>query len=289
MTVSYGIAGFSYADWRGVVYPRGCRDPLAFCARYVDCVEINSTFYALPDAGRCASWLRRTENTGVFFTAKLPQRFTHELSTDAADIAATRAGFAPLADAGALRALLWQFSYRFDAQVAHRDHLARLRDAFADVAPPIVEVRHKSWADPAALQHLAELDVSVAHLDYPGASSGFGLWCTGVLGPAQLAYLRLHGRNPAWFQKGAGRDQVYDYDYSGDEVEQLQRRIAAISADARHTIVIGNNHFRGQQLKVVLELMASQCGGPVDVPPLLTETYPSLTGIAKRSNRGLFG
>ena len=32
MSVRFGIAGWSYDDWRGVVYPRTCADTLRFCA-----------------------------------------------------------------------------------------------------------------------------------------------------------------------------------------------------------------------------------------------------------------
>ena len=41
--IKVGIAGWSYDDWRGVVYPRSCKDTLRFCAEFVDYIEINST------------------------------------------------------------------------------------------------------------------------------------------------------------------------------------------------------------------------------------------------------
>ena len=46
-----GPAGWSYADWRGRVYPEraGTKfDTLALVARYFDTVEINSSFYYPP-------------------------------------------------------------------------------------------------------------------------------------------------------------------------------------------------------------------------------------------------
>ena len=39
MALHIGIAGWSYADWQGKVYPASCRDTLAFCARYVELIE----------------------------------------------------------------------------------------------------------------------------------------------------------------------------------------------------------------------------------------------------------
>ncbi len=287
-TVHFGIAGWSYPDWKGVVYPAHCKDSLRHCARYVDCIEINTTFYRPPDAGRCASWAERTSDLPAFFTAKLPQVFTHDLDLDPDLIQQTRAGFAPLLAAGKLAMLLAQFSYRFTAAPEHRHHLARLCDAFADLAPIAVEVRHRSWAAAEALAFARDLDVSLVHLDYPGWQSGFGPWQTDVLGPGQIAYFRLHGRNAAtWFAKDAGRDEVYDYLYRPDEVDQLARRVADLAAAARRTIVIGNNHFHGQALKVVLELMSAWRQDKVPVPPELVRAFPDLDKIAV-PERGLF-
>ncbi len=49
-TLKFGIAGWSYDDWRGVVYPRSCQDTLRYCAEFVDYIEINSAFYRFPVA-----------------------------------------------------------------------------------------------------------------------------------------------------------------------------------------------------------------------------------------------
>ena len=51
---SGGAAGWSYADWEGVVYPR--KKPrgfhaLAYLAEHFDLVEINSSFYSVPRDG----------------------------------------------------------------------------------------------------------------------------------------------------------------------------------------------------------------------------------------------
>ena len=60
--IRVGTAGWSYADWEGRVYPRS-KSPgfhaLAFLARFVDCVEINSSFYATPDPRHAQDWVRR--------------------------------------------------------------------------------------------------------------------------------------------------------------------------------------------------------------------------------------
>ncbi|MBN1557865.1 MAG: DUF72 domain-containing protein, partial [Lentisphaerae bacterium] len=105
--IACGIAGWSYRDWQGYVYPAGTRDTLAYIAPFVDALEINSTFYRPPSARTSASWVERTAGLpGFFFTAKLHQDVTHGGSFEPELVKAVHAGFAPLADAGVLKHLL---------------------------------------------------------------------------------------------------------------------------------------------------------------------------------------
>ena len=50
--IRIGTSGFSYDDWLGPVYPAGlpARDQLAFYAREFSTVELNVTYYRVPDA-----------------------------------------------------------------------------------------------------------------------------------------------------------------------------------------------------------------------------------------------
>lgn len=65
--IHFGIAGWSYADWNGIVYPRKKIDQLAYVSRFVDCIEINSMFYRPPISRRTRSWQQRTETREDFF------------------------------------------------------------------------------------------------------------------------------------------------------------------------------------------------------------------------------
>src|SRR5688572_27099661 len=80
--IRVGPAGWSYADWRGRVYPEGAGtkfDTLSLVAKYFDTAEINSSFYHPPSGETARSWLRRIEhNPNFVFTAKLFRAFTHE-------------------------------------------------------------------------------------------------------------------------------------------------------------------------------------------------------------------
>ncbi len=285
--VSFGIAGWSYADWRGVVYPENCKDTLRQVARYVDFIEINSTFYRTPDAELCESWLRRTQDHGTFFTAKLPREITHERRLTDELAATVRGGFAPLADAGRLRAVLAQFPHWFRAGDASLEHLERIASAFSSVAPLVLEVRDRSWGEPVPLARVSELGYSLAHLDYPGA---FDARSTEVFGPRKIAYFRLHGRNSAaWFDKNAQRDEVYDYRYDASEVAEIRGHIGRIAAAASGgTLVVANNHYLGKAMALTLELIAAWKRAKVDVPDPLIRAQPGLRSIARAAQGELF-
>ncbi len=252
----FGVAGWSYADWKDVVYPRNCKDTLRAVAQRVDLIEINSTFYAPPSVKNCTSWVERTADLGTRFTAKLPHEFTHERQFDAGLVAMVREGFRPLGASGRLLGLLAQFNHEFPFTAGAVEHVARLAQAFAGDTALFVEVRHQSWNAQAALDALRGLGVGVLDLDYPGMVGGFSRDVAGVPAPGGLAYFRLHGRNRAWFCKGAGRDEVYDWEYSPREVEQIEARLTRITNEATRTLVVANNHFHGKAMQVIEELLA---------------------------------
>ncbi|MGQ9589844.1 MAG: DUF72 domain-containing protein [Planctomycetota bacterium] len=278
--VRFGIAGWSYPDWEGIVYPRGLKDQLEYVSRYVDMVEVNSTFYRPPDERLALAWLRRTAKKPDFsFSAKIHQDVTHKGSLDPGLVRCFSEGLAPLVESGKLRHLLAQFRYDFADTPANRDHLARIREAFGALAEIVVEVRHVSWQSPAALAFLEGLGVTVANLDYPTSRTAFTLRECRV---GANGYFRLHGRNrAAWFDKRAGRDETYDYLYSPEELEGIAARARELLRSFRSLSVVGNNHFRGKELANVLELKALISGEKVDVPEGLLAEYPRLAAIAR--------
>jgi len=253
--VLFGVAGWSYEDWKDIVYPRNCKDTLRAVAQRVDLIEINSTFYRSPSAKNCRSWVERTEDLGTRFTAKLPHEFTHERRFDAALVAEVKDGFAPLCDSGRMLGVLAQFNHEFHYGPAAVEHMARLAEAFGSDMSVFAELRHRSWNSAAALDAMRGFGVGVLDLDYPGFVGGFSRDVTSCNGPGGIAYFRLHGRNKAWFRKGAGRNEVYDWEYSASEVRQIEDRLRRIQQDAVRTVVVANNHFHGKAMKLIEQLI----------------------------------
>jgi uncharacterized protein YecE (DUF72 family) len=274
------VAGWSYPDWKGFVYPPGTKDELRFIAGYVDVVEINSTFYRPPDARTVAGWAARTEDlAGFHFTAKLHQDVTHKGEIDPAMVRAFHEGFAPLTRNGRLRHLLAQFKWDFAESPPAREHLERVKAEFGDVTHLTLELRHNSWQSPPALEFLQSLGVSIANLDYPLARNSFNLDLCGI---GKHAYLRLHGRNAAaWFDKGAGRDQTYNYLYNRSEVAGIRERALALAKISTTLTVVANNHYQGKEVVNALQLRSLFLDRKVPAPAGLVDKYPELRGYAE--------
>src|SRR5271155_3162388 len=143
-----GTAGWSYPDWENLVYPPGkTAGRLQLVARYLDCVEVNSSFYRPPTARAPESWVRAVAAEAQFrFLAKAWQRFTHERSSPwtTAEFELFTTGLEPLRESERLDSLLFQFPWSFRNDARNRDWLRAIADDFADW-PLTVEVRHDSW------------------------------------------------------------------------------------------------------------------------------------------------
>lgn len=276
--IHIGIAGWSYADWEGIVYADSVGDKLEYVSGFVDVIEINSTFYRPPAEKNSASWLERTSaKEEFFFTAKLHRDFTHEGKIDPATVKQFHTGFKPLLDAGKLKQMLAQFRYDFTDSAQNRNHLSEIVKNFCDSFSLVAEVRHKSWQMPNALSFLQDLGVAVCNLDYPTGRNSFDMKLCTV---GENGYFRMHGRNKEkWFSK-AGRDETYDYYYDDNELREIKKRLDKLAGAFDSLTVIANNHYRGAELANALELKALVAGEKQLVPEGLLRSYPDLARIA---------
>ena len=171
-----GTAGWSYKDWEGVVYPKGQKERLGYLARYLDHVEINTTFYHPPAERASAQWaLAVADNPGFTFSAKAWRRFTHETDRpyqrDERD--RFKESLLPLAESGRLVSLLFQFPHYFRNSPEHRALLRRLADDFREDFSLVLELRSRSWQHPELMLGLGRLGYSVAVVDMPLADDSF--------------------------------------------------------------------------------------------------------------------
>lgn len=281
-SVLVGTAGWSYPDWEGAVYPSHCKpaDKLRAVAEFLDCVEVDSSFYHPPTARMTANWLRVTAERPQFrFLAKAWQRFTHERASlwSPSEFQVFADGFAPLREASRLDALLFQFPWSFRHEPRNLDWLARIGEQFAGW-PVAVEVRHDSWAKENVPVLFRQRGFIYCNVDQPQLSH--------CLGPTELAtsstgYFRLHGRNAKnWFRE---KEEVYgaryDYLYAGSELDELLARMRRVAAKTQRTFAVFNNHKDAKAFTNALQLKVRvQPDAPVRGPVALLERYPQLRG-----------
>ncbi len=279
--IRVGPAGWSYADWDGIVYPthkpRNFHEA-GYLAQFFDTIEINTSFYSPLRAELGKAWIRKIQHNKNFkFTAKLWQRFTHERRANRQDEKVFKEGLAPLAEAGRLGGLLLQFPWSFKNTKENREYLVGLFMQFMEY-PLALEVRHSSWNRPEIFELLADLGIGFCNIDQPviGGSMGPSDRTT-----APVGYVRLHGRNyEHWFSSSDHPEERYNYLYSPAELEPWAERIKSIAQCTDVTYVIANNHFQGKAIANALQLINLLSNQPVRVPESLMVRYAELEKIA---------
>jgi uncharacterized protein YecE (DUF72 family) len=194
MRVSAGTSGFSYAAWKGPFYPArlpASRMLSAYAAR-LPTVEINATFYRMPQAKTLAAWRAEVPPSFVF-ALKGSRRITHvkRLAEAAEEVAYFYRVAAELE--GGLGPVLWQLP-----PTARKD-VARLRD-FLELLPrggrAAFEFRHASWFTDDVLRTLSDAGAALCVADDEERS-------TPLVATAPFGYLRL--RRPDYDEAGLAR------------------------------------------------------------------------------------
>ncbi len=287
-TTFIGPAGWSYEDWKGVVYPADRPrkfSELTYIASYFDTVEINTTFYRPPNPWMARQWVRKVAHNPRFqFTAKLWQGFTHEgAGLGSEEEKQFKEGIEPLVAADRLGALLIQFPWRFKNEPGNREWLGYLLDAFFEY-PLIVEFRHASWLCEETLHFLRERGVGFANIDQPVIGRSLPPTAEAT---SDIAYFRFHGRNyQDWFREDAGRDARYNYLYSEEELDEWVERVRDVQKKTKKTFLIYNNHYGGKAVVNALQMKAKLTGSKVKAPRQLLQSFPQLEKYAEPDTTG---
>jgi uncharacterized protein YecE (DUF72 family) len=182
MAIWVGTSGYNYPEWKGTFYPEKlpAARMLPYYAERLDTVEINYTYYRMPNQKTLESWSAATP-ARFMLTLKAPKRITHEarLKDCAEDVkyfTETALKLGPK-----LGTLLFQLPPHLKKDVARLDAFL---EAFPGQVRAAFEFRHESWLDEEVYARLRARNLALCVADSEKLSTPTEI-------TADYAYFRL--------------------------------------------------------------------------------------------------
>jgi uncharacterized protein YecE (DUF72 family) len=297
-TASWSDPGF-VERWYPKKMPAGER--LQWYAQHFKMVEVNSTFYSVPEPRMVERWCAATPDDFTF-DVKLHQLFSFHstpaklLPPDLQKLAETNAkgivkstpelqeallgtflrSMSIFRDARKLGVLLLQLSPAFSPRKHHLSELQPLMDMLVgyDLA---IEFRNRIWAVGDQLESTIDFvrkrRAIFVNVDAP-ASDHFMVMPSDVdeVTNSKVAYLRLHGRNEKAYVTGRTVAARFDYDYSESEIAEVAQRSRKLTKEARELHVIFNNNNLDYAPRAALRLRKA-LGQIVKTPAQTAELF----------------
>ncbi len=267
-TSSWADPGF-VKEW----YPpkMAARERLPWYAEHFEYVELNSSFYAVPDRTTVHKWVEETPD-GFVFDVKAHRLLSRhsapldslppELRDDARTTGRGRVQLtpgletalarrmveetAPLAEAGKLGAYLVQLTPAFSPAKHSLDELDNLIEALKPHRVA-VELRNRNWVRPerrdTTLGWFSEHELAFVCVDAP-PDEHFSIMPSDLdaVTTEQLAFIRLHGRNTDGYLKGKSVAERFGWRYEDDELEEIAGRARSMAEQAGDVHVAFNNN-----------------------------------------------
>jgi uncharacterized protein YecE (DUF72 family) len=297
-TASWSDPGF-VQRW----YPKGMRasERLGWYAQHFELVEVNSTFYSVPDLRMVERWCAVTPD-GFTFDVKLHQLFSFHstaaklLPADLQQRAETDAkgrvkrtpaleeslieaflhSMAILHSAGKLGVLLLQLSPAFSPRKHKLGELEHLIEILRDY-PLAIEFRNRNWVIGdqfrETVKFLEQQHAIFVNVDAPAAEH-FTIIPSDLneITNPHLAYLRLHGRNARAYLTGKTVAARFDYDYTDDEIGEVAERSKKLARATRELHVIFNNNNLDYAPRAAARLRVA-LGQLLSTPPETPELF----------------
>jgi len=219
MPAFIGTSGYNYPEWRGSFYPEkfSTAKMLPYYAERLTTVEINYTFYRMPNAKILAGWNAETPE-GFRFALKAPKRITHDKRLK--DVAEPLRYFLDTARTlGAkLGPILFQLPPNFKKDLSRLGDLLTLLPSDLRYA---FEFRHVSWHADDLYERLRTNNAALCIADSETLS-------TPLEATADWGYLRLR-----------------DEGYSPADLEEWGRRVTRLQAGWKDTYVFFKHEESG--------------------------------------------
>jgi uncharacterized protein YecE (DUF72 family) len=255
-------------------YPRGtpAGERLAYYAEHFDTVEVDSTYYRLPDEQMVRRWAERTPEGFVMHVKAFGLMTRHpvkleSLPPDLRDGAPVDdrgrverpsrefrgevfrrflESLEPLRAAGKLGGILFQFPSYVVYKARSLDYLRWAREQLGD-DEMLAEFRHVSWFDDEhrdeTLRFLEELGATNVIVDSPRIEGAKNLAPTVLALTSPTTYIRFHGRNAeTWNKRGGSASERFDYLYSDEELQEWVGPLRELSEQAGQAYAFFNNN-----------------------------------------------
>jgi uncharacterized protein YecE (DUF72 family) len=202
MRLIVGTSGYSYKEWKGTFYPDDlpASKMLAFYAQHFSSVEINNTFYRMPDEKLLSKWGSEVPD-GFTFVLKAPQRITHQKKLTAIEPDVNQL-FHVAASLGAkLGPVLFQLPPYLRKETEKLHELLELVPRGQRAA---LEFRHESWFSDDTYAVLREHDAALCAADTDEVQDPESV----LVQTASWGYLRLRRTEYATGELEAWRRRV---------------------------------------------------------------------------------
>jgi len=279
----------------GEFYPRSVKTAegrLRYYADHFNTVEVDSSYYAIPDRSNTSLWADRTPENFIFHikvygaltghgidpktlprdiqsTIPIPDREKRYINIKEPSLLKEiavrfREALVPLSKSNKLGILVFQFPPWFHYRPSNLDYILNCKSLMERLSIG-VEFRHGSWltADKqdTVFKFLKEHQITYIGADEPQ----YGNLATIPFIPnvtTDIAYYRFHGRNKEnWLKKGIATTLRFAYLYSEDELRGFIPALKDSNKRAKITYTMFNNCHGGFAMKNALgirELMKKE-------------------------------
>ncbi len=266
-TSSWADPGF-VKEWYPPKLPAGQR--LGWYAERFDTVELNASFYAVPERDTARRWVEVTPD-GFTFDVKLHRLLSrHSAGVDSlppslrerarttqrgrvildedleqALIGELLDAIEPLETAGKLGSLLLQTTPAFKPRA---NRLVELEPLVRAVAPRklALELRNRHWVEGEQLAETlawcSEHEVAFVCVDAPPGDHFSIMPAVDAVTRDDLAYVRLHGRDTHGYLTGKSVAERFGWVYGEEELEEVAGRVRNLADQAAEVHVLFNNN-----------------------------------------------
>ena len=238
--LNIGTSGWSYKHWHGIFYPEDLKSGkyLEYYTTRFSCVELNSSFYHLPQKKTVSGWMIRTPSSFIF-CPKLSRYITHQMKLLNVDEALQKFFeiFEEMKEK--LGPMLVQLPPQLEYDETRIQNFLELLHKHYNQYRFALEIRHLTWINDRFFNLLNKYGVAFVIAD-SGKRYPYHEAVT-----TDFVYLRLHGR-----------EQLYASDYSETDLQQYAEKISGWLNDNKEVWVFFNNDYNGFAIKNAERLRA---------------------------------